>query len=175
MEGHPSMPKKQVTTQSSVTYPTGSYERNPLFDDHPAPKSKKPVKDMDYSYSSYPTGMDSVYTEPQNHLPVEAPTNVNYQIALPTSSASGTKTYQNNFLSGPMVVRVRPDGTPVDEDKKKPLPHDDDRIEMTIGKDRLPTMEQLTQLYRERSLHRHVFNPTSTSNYRIAYRTMNTH
>ncbi|XP_055374169.1 rhythmically expressed gene 5 protein [Condylostylus longicornis] len=32
-----------------------------------------------------------------------------------------------NYLSGPLVIRVRPDGTPVEEDKYKPLPRDDDR------------------------------------------------
>ncbi|XP_023162585.1 rhythmically expressed gene 5 protein [Drosophila hydei] len=30
------------------------------------------------------------------------------------------------YLSGPLVIRLRPDGTPVEEDKHRPLPRDDD-------------------------------------------------
>lgn len=30
------------------------------------------------------------------------------------------------YLSGPLVIRLRPDGSPVEEDKNRPLPRDDD-------------------------------------------------
>ncbi|XP_013108017.1 rhythmically expressed gene 5 protein [Stomoxys calcitrans] len=33
---------------------------------------------------------------------------------------------QNTFLTGPSVVRVKPDGSPVEEDRNKPLAKDDD-------------------------------------------------
>lgn len=36
------------------------------------------------------------------------------------------KSSTETFLSGPLVFRVRPDGSPVEEDQHKPLPHDDD-------------------------------------------------
>lgn len=38
-----------------------------------------------------------------------------------------------------MIVRVKPDGSPVDEDKTKPLPVDDDREAMTIGSGFFPS------------------------------------
>lgn len=38
-----------------------------------------------------------------------------------------------------MIVRVKPDGTPVDEDRTKPLPVDDDREAMTIGSGYFPS------------------------------------
>lgn len=38
-----------------------------------------------------------------------------------------------------MIVRVKPDGSPVDEDKIKPLPVDDDREAMTIGSGFFPS------------------------------------
>lgn len=47
------------------------------------------------------------------------------------------------YLSGPMIIRVRPDGTPVEEDSRRQLPRDDDREAMTIGREKLPTAEQI--------------------------------
>ncbi|XP_054739446.1 rhythmically expressed gene 5 protein [Anastrepha obliqua] len=44
----------------------------------------------------------------------------------PNSQSDNQKPYTETFLSGPLVFRVRPDGTPVEEDQHKPLPHDDD-------------------------------------------------
>lgn len=72
--------------------------------------------DMDTAYGNG-------YDEPSNQLPFA--TNVDYQFDLPAVNAP------SNYLIGPMVVRVRPDGSPVDEDKTKPLPIDDDRDAMT--------------------------------------------
>lgn len=48
-----------------------------------------------------------------------------------------------SYLSGPMIIRVRPDGTPVEEDSRRQLPRDDDREAMTIGREKLPTAEQI--------------------------------
>lgn len=131
MHGHPmTSNKKQTTTEPPIYYPTGNYIRNPLFDE--SLPSKKPADvyalDMDLSYD------DNTH---HNHLP--APTNLNLQFLQPPPMVQP----QTNYLSGPMVVRVHPDGTPVVEDKFKPLPKDDDRDEMTIGRDRLPSMEEL--------------------------------
>lgn len=49
----------------------------------------------------------------------------------------------SNYLIGPMIVRVKPDGSPVDEDKTKPLPVDDDREAMTIGSGFFPSSKTL--------------------------------
>lgn len=136
MDGHPMMQgKKQQTTKAPIRQPTGLFERNPLFDgmddddnadtdaDTKTKEETKPSKvdygmDMDMSYKSG-------YDEPANHLPFA--TNIDYQFDLPAVNAP------SNYLVGPMIVRVRPDGTPVDADIQKPLPIDDDREAMTIG------------------------------------------
>lgn len=130
MNGHPmTSNKKQTTTEAPIFYPTGNYIHNPLFDEPLAnkkPSSDSYALDMELSYD------DNVY---QNRLP--APTNVELQFLQPPPMQ------ESGYLSGPMVVRVHPDGTPVKEDKLKPLPQDDDRDEMTIGRERLPSMEEL--------------------------------
>lgn len=130
MHGHPmTSHKKQTTTEPPIYYPTGNYIHNPLFDEPLT--SKKPVDsyalDMDLSYD------DNTH---QNHLP--APTNVELQFLQPPPMPE-----RSSYLSGPMVVRVHPDGSPVVEDSLKPLPKDDDRDEMIIGRERLPSMEEL--------------------------------
>lgn len=133
MDGHPMMAaKKQSTTKAPIRHPSGLFERNPLFDgidddEKPQGSENKPVtydfsSDMDMSYG----GVDgNAYDEPSNQLPFA--TNVNYQYDLPAVNSP------SNYLIGPMIVRVKPDGTPVDEDKARPLPVDDDREAMTIG------------------------------------------
>lgn len=142
MDGHPSMSnKKDSTTVEPIREPSGDYSRNPIFDnDKSEPQSHKPAShdnyamgmDMDVMYGQYqlPRDEDNLYSEPQNHL--QAPTNVNEQYLHPNGLDKG-------YLSGPMMVMVRPDGTPVD----KYLPKDDDREAMTIGKEGLPTVEQI--------------------------------
>lgn len=59
---------------------------------------------------------------------------------LPLKSNDETNNYNKQqqkqpitYLTGPMVVRVRPDGTPVEEDQNKPLPYDDDREILQYG------------------------------------------
>uniref|UniRef100_W8C8D1 Rhythmically expressed gene 5 protein n=1 Tax=Ceratitis capitata TaxID=7213 RepID=W8C8D1_CERCA len=43
-----------------------------------------------------------------------------------SGQADQQKPAAETFLSGPLVFRVRPDGSPVEEDQNKPLPRDDD-------------------------------------------------
>lgn len=139
MDGHPMMQeKKQPTTKAPIRQPTGLFERNPLFDgmddDDVTSEKQQQTKpsankgdfgmDMDMSYGNG-------YEEPANHLPFA--TNIDYQFDLPAVNAP------SNYLIGPMIVRVRPDGTPVDEDKARPLPIDDDREAMTIGNGYFPS------------------------------------
>ena len=45
------------------------------------------------------------------------------------------------YLSGPMVIRVYPDGRPVLEDQKRPLPKDEDVDELRYS--RLPSIEEI--------------------------------
>ncbi|GAB0089947.1 Rhythmically expressed gene 5 protein [Sergentomyia squamirostris] len=152
MEGHPSKPeKKEISTPGPIMLPQGDYERNPLFDG-PAPTQKKPITHQDYAmgmdtdaaYQNYrlpEASSDVYYSDPTNYLPQEAPSNVRVQYANPHGVAP------NNFLSGPMIVRVMPDGSPVKEDRHRILPKDDDRDEMTIGRERLPTIDQIARSF----------------------------
>lgn len=144
MDGHPMMAaKKEVTTVSPIREPTGNYQRNPLFDsDEPA--TKKPQTHEDYAmsmdsdpmYEKYqlPKEQENLYPEPLNHLHQE--TNINEKYVSPLGLTSG-------YLGGPMMIMVRPDGTPVGAH----MPKDDDQVEMTLGRDKLPTLEQLSQSY----------------------------
>lgn len=145
MDGHPTMvAKKQVTTVSPIREPTGNYQRNPLFDsDEPA--TKKPTTHEDYAmgmdsdpmYEQYqaPKEQENLYPEPQNHLQQESQVNEKYVSPLGLSSSG--------YLGGPMMIMVRPDGTPVHSH----MPKDDDQVEMTLGRDKLPTIEQLAQSF----------------------------
>lgn len=146
MDGHPMMAgKKEVTTVAPIREPTGNYQRNPLFDDAEEPATKKPATHEDYAmgmdsdpmYEKYQVPskeQENLYPEPQNHLHQE--TNLNEKYVSPLGLDSG-------FLGGPMMIMVRPDGTPVGAH----MPKDDDREAMTLGRDQLPTIDQLSQSY----------------------------
>lgn len=45
---------------------------------------------------------------------------------LPVAAALTAAEPPQTYLSGPLVIRLRPDGSPVEEDKNRPLPRDDD-------------------------------------------------
>lgn len=157
MEGHQSRPsKKHESTPSPIREPTGAYEKNPLFDDDndndykhnqaassvSSSSSSAYANGMDSVYSSqnYPTAAEREFVDPPNNLAQGAATNIDLHYDYPSETVAST----TNFLSGPMIIRVRPDGTPVEEDQHKPLPRDDDREAMTIGKNRLPTAQQIS-------------------------------
>lgn len=132
MDGHPMMQSnKQQTTKTPIRQPTGLFERNPLFDgmDDDNEKPSKTQQSAD-EHDALPNG----YEDDGNHLPFA--TNIDYQYDLPAVNSPSS-----NYLIGPMVVRVRPDGTPVDEDKTKPLPIDDDQ--MTVGTGYFPLSSRL--------------------------------
>lgn len=140
MDGHPMMQlKKEETTKAPIRQPTGLFERNPLFDgmddDTEKPQADEKTQDDKVDYGvDMDTNYGIGYEEPANQLPFA--TNIDYQFDLPAVNAP------SNYLIGPMVVRVRPDGTPVDEDKTKPLPIDDDRDAMTIPTGYFATSKQ---------------------------------
>lgn len=107
------------------------HQQNPLFKNDDYSSNKESTYESD-------GGMDS-YDPQSNHL--GASTNVNYNYASkPTSLDDNEHLEQNtNYLLGPMVTMVRPDGSPVA--MNNPLPQDDD--EMTIGREKMPTMQEL--------------------------------
>lgn len=76
---------------------------------------------LDHQYAAMPSATSGVYVA---RAPVQ-----------PTGGSQ--------YLSGPMIIRVRPDGTPVEEDVQRQLPRDDDREAMTIGAVKLPTVQQI--------------------------------
>lgn len=169
MEGHPSMAtKKATTTPAPIREAAGLFAHNPLFDgDSDANDNRKSeisnfASEMDFTYTAFPTGpADSVHKELSNQLPQEgAASSVELSYDVPSVASPTT-----NYLSGPMIVRVRPDGTPVAEDRRRPLPRDDDRDAMTLGKVRMPTLHQLAQ-------HLQAPQPAQRSVY-ANYRTMN--
>lgn len=130
MDGHPIMQsKKQQTTKSPIRQPTGLFERNPLFDGMDDENEKTQNEDqksggnMDFGVN---TDSANNNEEHGNFLPFA--TNIDYQYDLPAVNSPTT-----NYLIGPMVVRVRPDGSPVDEDRTKQLPIDDDQMTVKTG------------------------------------------
>lgn len=149
MEGHPSMAtKKATTTKAPIREAAGIFAHNPLFDsDRDLTDSPKETSnfasEMDFSYAAFPTGSaDAVHQEPSNQLNQDgAASSVDFQY----ESVPAVVSPSNNYLTGPMVVRVRPDGTPVDGEHRRPLPRDDDRDVMQLGKVRMPTLHQLAQ------------------------------
>ncbi|KAH8283497.1 hypothetical protein KR018_004148 [Drosophila ironensis] len=46
---------------------------------------------------------------------------------------SSSEVPPNSFLTGPLVIRVRPDGSPVEEDRQKPMPFDEDLPAFRLG------------------------------------------
>lgn len=117
--------KIQQTTQIPIRQPTGLFERNPLFDDIDRTNNAQKGADGTSENNRNNIGMDIAFgikniEDPKNHL--QLATNVEYQYETPTS----------NYLIGPMIVRVMPDGSPVADDKAR-LPVDDDLDAMTLG------------------------------------------
>lgn len=157
MDGHPMMqskkPKTVTTEQAPVLLMSGPFERNPLFDSvdgikaapaAPVAQSKgngNPTTST--STSNYAMDMefynDNRYDGPSNNQ-FPAATNVELQYDVP--SVNGPS---NNYLTGPMVIRVRPDGSPVEEDRRRPLPRDDDIEAMTMGNRFFPILSQSLQ------------------------------
>lgn len=199
MDGHTKNGKKKIpqTTKAPVQIASGQYEHNPLFDD-PTPQQQSTGNrkqdsgldkyGMDYDYSNAATAQDFQYANPQNYLPQtgSAASYDLYQRFQPAASThfDNLAPYEQNtnYLTGPMVVRLRPDGTAVDESQHKVLPKDDDIKEMTIGKDKMPTFEQIyDSLKQHEEVHDHhtaasataetVSPPPSATSFVQSYRT----
>ncbi|XP_055836438.1 rhythmically expressed gene 5 protein [Episyrphus balteatus] len=98
-----------LTHQNNPSYPS-----NPLFDEHE--RKHAFAMDMDTAYG---------YAPP-------APASAEDRFSVHSTSATSFK--QPTYLSGPFVFRVRPDGTPIEEDKHRPYPVDDDLEAFQIAK-----------------------------------------
>jgi len=83
---------------------------NPIFES--GEQKHKYAMDMDMAYG-YPSMQQS-----SSELPV---------------AAALTGEPPKSFLTGPLVIRVRPDGSPVEEDKRLPLPRDEDLPLFRLG------------------------------------------
>lgn len=181
MDGHTKNGKKKIpqTTEAPAQIASGQYEHNPLFDDpNPQQQSGNRKQDsgydkygMDYDYSNAATAQEITYANPQNYLP-QTGSAANYDLYKRFQGASSTHfdnlaPYEQvtNYLTGPMVVRLRPDGTAVDESQhKQVLPKDDDIKEMTIGKDKMPTFQQIYDSLRQHEeVHDHHTAASATS------------
>ncbi|ETN66087.1 hypothetical protein AND_002135 [Anopheles darlingi] len=162
MDGHTKNGKKKTQTTVAPAYIVSEqFEHNPLFDD-PAPTS-------DGIRKGGVVVPEMQYSEPYNHLPQEASTNVDYsfqyQPAASTHFNNLAPYEQNtNYLTGPMVVRLRPDGSPVEEDRVKSsasasvvaaisVPKDDDIKEMTLGKEKMPSFQQIYDSLKQNEEH----------------------
>ncbi|KAM8711793.1 hypothetical protein ACLKA7_012320 [Drosophila subpalustris] len=123
MRDHPSA--TLITTRKPQSLPTPpassliilshqQQQQNPLFDGSASGSSSSEHK------HKYAMDMDMAYGYGSEHSP-----GVQQASELPVAAALTAQPPQT-YLSGPLVIRLRPDGTPVEEDKNRPLPRDDD-------------------------------------------------
>lgn len=133
MQGHPMMTEEQTTQPPTTEQPTATYQ-NELYFNEKEPQGNKFT-------NSYADDMDLSYDN--NYVPQSSNLNLQYI----------DRNNEPHYLTGPMTVRVHPDGSPVMEDRYKPLPKDDDRDDMTMGREKLPTMEEIRLRYRQTPLY----------------------
>ncbi|XP_017045206.1 rhythmically expressed gene 5 protein [Drosophila ficusphila] len=100
--------RQQLPHGAQVQSP--SHGANPIFES--GEQKHKYAMDMDMAYG-YPSVQQS-----SSELPV---------------AAALTAEPPKSFLTGPLVIRVRPDGSPVEEDKRIPLPRDEDLPYFRLG------------------------------------------
>ncbi|XP_026473849.1 rhythmically expressed gene 5 protein isoform X2 [Ctenocephalides felis] len=124
-----------------------SYGPNPLF------------KDVDVDYSAVKTGFEDVFGNSLNNnnqgrrdqIDDMEESSSALEESFAVHSGFNSASLDRNFLKspiGPMVVRVRPDGSPVPEDLNRTLPVDEDKEEFRMTRQRLPTLEQIASLFR---------------------------
>ncbi|XP_073813151.1 rhythmically expressed gene 5 [Musca autumnalis] len=96
----PSTPKTNAVDPTATTTSETQYPHNPMFDS--SEQKHQYAMDMDIAY-----GYPSMAHNPQVDV---------FDIG----------SVQKTYLTGPSVVRVKPDGSPVEEDQNKPVAKDDD-------------------------------------------------
>lgn len=110
----PTPPASSLIILTRQQLPQSQSNSNPLFDNSGEQKHQYAM-DMDMAYG-YPS-----------RQPAASGSEL-----LPMASAF-TGEPPKTFLTGPHVVRVRPDGSPVEEDSRRPLPRDDDLPLFRLG------------------------------------------
>lgn len=90
------------------------YPKNPMFEFSESEHKHQYAMDMDIAY-----GYPSMAQNPQIDV-------FDAAAAAAGQHHSASAENHNVYLTGPSVVRVKPDGSPVEEDKNKPSPKDDD-------------------------------------------------
>ncbi|KAH8389750.1 hypothetical protein KR200_001038 [Drosophila serrata] len=109
----PTPPASSLIILTRQQLPQSQSNSNPLFDNSGEQKHQYAM-DMDMAYG-YPSRQPAASSE-----------------ILPMASAF-TGEPPKTFLTGPHVVRVRPDGSPVEEDSRRPLPRDEDLPLFRLG------------------------------------------
>ncbi len=142
MDGHASMDNDEQVQNQKPHYKSLGNEKSKIIQKENYPR-KNPLFE-DRKQSSYDMEMDYHNQYPEhngNFVQQEEATNVNLNYApKPNDLDQHVHLEQeSNYLSGPMVIRVMPDGSFVDMQIKK----DDDREDMMIGRERMPTMHEL--------------------------------
>lgn len=119
----------QAQQQQNPIFETTIYDNDYQHPDQQNEQQQQYAMNMDISYG-YPN-----YPNSHPHRPSAQSTNIDSaqdSTDLDNSAQSSetdsrtAQSWTNSYLSGPLVVRVKPDGSPVEEDRFKPLPKDDD-------------------------------------------------
>ncbi|KAJ8679688.1 hypothetical protein QAD02_015475 [Eretmocerus hayati] len=97
---------------------------------------------------SFHAGDDDPLAVGDNELPQESSKTNDY--AHPNDNGSGP------YLVGPMVIRVYPDGRPVPNDSKRPLPRDEDIDDILPKNKQLPSIVELESSASSKSENRQV-------------------
>lgn len=160
MQGHSSTKTPSRSTPSPSVSKSQSYYDESLdgyFGQEEGAESAKvdsvyrvqPPRNFIYASSEYTISSGvPLYRQPSEQYELQ---NDNYQITYQSSNKLQESTtdgipiiesfgnYHRVPLTGPMVVRVHPDGTPVDGDDT-PLPQDEDLRQYKLSKSKLPNL-----------------------------------
>lgn len=134
-EGVAAAPQPETSSSSLILLvrprpsPGQQPPQNPIFEStvndkelQQAQQQQEYAMNMDISYG-YPN------TDPSGDLmatPSHTFNDNSGQFSEMDQRQTAPERWKNSYLSGPLVVRVKPDGSPVEEDRFKPLPKDDD-------------------------------------------------
>lgn len=126
MEGHDDMKKSHEDQRQIYLQKEQYHQQNPIFKD--APMSEE-IENDDHL----------------NYLQQGAETNNNYAyVSKPNDLDNQEHLEQNtNYLLGPMVSVMMPDGTPVLGQVPFNMPVDDDMHDMTMGQRKMPSIQDL--------------------------------
>lgn len=130
MEGHDNMKKKSHEDQRQIYLQKEQYhQQNPIFKDAAVESISEEVDTDDHrNYLHQGAATNNAYAY------VNKPNDLEEQEHLEQTS---------NYLLGPMVSIMMPDGSPVKGKVPFVMPVDDDMHDMTMGQGRMPTIQEL--------------------------------